>query len=99
MFYLPGVCTQTITKGKQRRARVWNILKSLDKNTIFNEHPVLPTVKSIGRGRPCDIKIGFFFQEVGFLFPEVEFRCVRGENMNQSILSGTVQMYIYVMVN
>ena len=40
MFYLPGVCIQTDTKGKQRKARVRNILKSLDKNTIFNEHPV-----------------------------------------------------------
>ena len=40
VFYLPGVCTQTDTKGKQRKARVRNILKSLDKNTIFNEHPV-----------------------------------------------------------
>ena len=40
VFYLPGVCTQTDTKGKQRKARIRNILKSLDKNTIFNEHPV-----------------------------------------------------------
>ena len=40
VIYLPGVCTQTDTKGKQRKARVRNILKSLDKNTIFNEHPV-----------------------------------------------------------
>ena len=40
VFYLPGVCTKTDTKGKQRKARVRNILKSLEKNTLFNEHPV-----------------------------------------------------------
>ena len=40
VIYLPGVCTQTDTKGKQRKARVQNILKYLGKNTIFNEHRV-----------------------------------------------------------
>ena len=40
VFYLPGVCTYMDTEGKQRKARVRNILKSLEKNTIFNEHPV-----------------------------------------------------------
>ena len=40
MFYLPGECTHTDTEGKQREARVRNILKSSGKNTIFNEHPV-----------------------------------------------------------
>ena len=40
VFYLPGVCTHTDTKEKQRKTRVRNILKSLGKNTIFNEHPV-----------------------------------------------------------
>ena len=40
VFYLPGECTHTDTEGKQRAARVRNILKSLEKNTIFNEHPV-----------------------------------------------------------
>ena len=40
VFYLPGVCTHTDTEGKQRKARVRNILKSSEKNTIFNEHPV-----------------------------------------------------------
>ena len=39
VFYLPGVCTYTDTKGKQRKARVRNVLKSSEK-TIFNEHPV-----------------------------------------------------------
>ena len=34
------VCTHTDTEGKQRKARARNILKSLDKNTLFNEHPV-----------------------------------------------------------
>ena len=28
VFYLPSVCTHTDTKGKQRKVRVWNILKS-----------------------------------------------------------------------
>ena len=40
VFYLPGVCTHTDTEGKQRKARVRKILKSPEKNTIFNEHPV-----------------------------------------------------------
>ena len=40
VFYLSGMCTHTNTEGKQREARVWNILKSSEKNTIFNEHPV-----------------------------------------------------------
>ena len=40
VFYLPGVCTHTDTEGKQRKARVRNILKSFEKNTIFNEHRV-----------------------------------------------------------
>ena len=31
VFYLPGVCTHTDTEGKQRKARVRNILKSSDK--------------------------------------------------------------------
>ena len=37
---MSGVCTHTDTKGKQRKARVRNVLKSSEKNTIFNEHPV-----------------------------------------------------------
>ena len=41
VFYLPVVCTHTDTKGKQRQTRVRNILKALEKKTIFNEHPVL----------------------------------------------------------
>ena len=39
VFYLPGVCTHTDPEGKQRKARVRNILKSSEK-TILNEHPV-----------------------------------------------------------
>ena len=31
VFYLPGVCTHTDTERKQRKARVWNILKSSGK--------------------------------------------------------------------
>ena len=38
VFYLPGVCTHTDTKGKQRKTRVRNILKSLEKK--FNEDSV-----------------------------------------------------------
>ena len=40
VFYLLVVCTHTDTEGKQRKARIRNILKSSEKNTIFNEHPV-----------------------------------------------------------
>ena len=40
VFYLPCVCTHTDTEGEQRKARVRNILKSAEKNTIINEHPV-----------------------------------------------------------
>ena len=36
VFYLPGVCTHTDTKGKQRK----EYFKIFGKNTIFNEHPV-----------------------------------------------------------
>ena len=40
VFYLPGVCTHTDTEGKQREARVGNILKSSEKtqylmNTLY----------------------------------------------------------------
>ena len=31
VFYLPGECTHTDTEGQQRKARVRNILKSLEK--------------------------------------------------------------------
>ena len=41
VFYLPDVCTHTDTEGKQRKARIRNILKFLEKNTIFNEHSVV----------------------------------------------------------
>ena len=37
VFYLPGVCRHT---DIVRKNRVRNILKSLEKNTIFNEHSV-----------------------------------------------------------
>ena len=40
VFYLPGMCTHTETEGEQRKARDRYILKSSEKNTIFNEHPV-----------------------------------------------------------
>ena len=40
VFYLPGVCTHTDTEGKQRKARVWNILKPSERtqnliNTLY----------------------------------------------------------------
>ena len=40
VFYLPGMCTHTDTEGKQRKARVRNILKSSEKtqylmNTLY----------------------------------------------------------------
>ena len=41
VFDLPCVCKHTDAQGKQRKARVRNIFISLEKNTIFNEHPVL----------------------------------------------------------
>ena len=31
VFYLPGVCTHTDTKGKQRKDRVRNVFKKLEK--------------------------------------------------------------------
>ena len=40
VFYLPCVCTHTDTEGEQRKVRVRKILKSSEKKTIFNEHPV-----------------------------------------------------------
>ena len=36
VFYLPGVCTHTDAEGKQTS----EYLKKIEKNTIFNEHPV-----------------------------------------------------------
>ena len=52
VFYLPCVCSHTDTEGEQRKARVRNILRSLKKNTIINEHPVfggaLLVLSSIG---------------------------------------------------
>ena len=41
VFYLPGVCTNNDTEGKQKKARVRDISKNSEKNTIFNEHPVV----------------------------------------------------------
>ena len=36
VFYLPGVCTHTDTEGKQSP----EYFLKIEKNTIFNEHPV-----------------------------------------------------------
>ena len=38
VFYLPGVCTYTNIEVKQRSQEYF---KTLEKNTIFNEHPVV----------------------------------------------------------
>ena len=46
VFYMPGVCTHTDTEGEQRKTRVRNILKSLEKNTILNENPVVTVINS-----------------------------------------------------
>ena len=43
VFYLPGVCTHTDTKGKQSKDRVRNILKSLEKTQYLMNHPVAST--------------------------------------------------------
>ena len=40
VFYLPDVCTHSNTEGIQRKTRVRNILKSVERNTIFYEHHV-----------------------------------------------------------
>ena len=40
VFYLPCVFTHTNTKEEQRKARVRKNHNILNKNTIFNEHPV-----------------------------------------------------------
>ena len=40
VFYLPGMCTHTDTEGKRRKARA-DYFKNFEKNTIFNEHPVV----------------------------------------------------------
>ena len=39
VFYLPGECTHTDTKGKQRKTSQ-EYSKIFGKNIIFNEHPV-----------------------------------------------------------
>ena len=51
VFYLPGVCTHTDTEGKQSP----EYFKIFGKNTIFNEHPVVPCelfCPSVGRDWP-----------------------------------------------
>ena len=42
VFYLPGVCTHTHNKGKQRKARVRNILKFLEKTQYLMNTLYLP---------------------------------------------------------
>ena len=64
VFYLPGVCTHTDAEGKQRKARVRNILKSLDKNTIFNEHPVYVVLYMLPRKFSFFVLLSFVFFHV-----------------------------------
>ena len=55
VFYLPGVCTHTDTEGKQIKARVRNISKSSEKNTIFDVTPCCSEIKLL-----VDLRIPFF---------------------------------------
>ena len=41
VFYL-RLCTHTDTEGEPKKARVQNIFENLLKNTLFNEHLVVP---------------------------------------------------------
>ena len=59
VIYLPGVCTYTDTEGKQRKARVWNILEFSEKNTIFNEDPVSDERPGAARRRGTMLRVGF----------------------------------------
>ena len=48
VFYLPGVCTYIDTEGKQRKTRVRNIIKSLEKtqylmNTLYIKVDIKPS--------------------------------------------------------
>ena len=61
VFYLPALCTQTDTEGKQSS----EYFDKFGKNTIFNEHPVS------GSWQMTDILSGFqfdffFFRGSGF---------------------------------
>ena len=69
VFYLPGVCTHTDTQGKQRKAKVWNIFKKSEKNTIFNKHHV-SSIPEIKRTFMSILHIKSFF---GFMDQEYEF--------------------------
>ena len=70
--FLPAWCVYTHWhRGKQRKARVRNILKSSGKNTIFNEDPVYPWVCK-GRHVACVWRVclpasGRFLQDSGLL--------------------------------
>ena len=48
VFFLPDMCTQFDTEGKQRKVRVRKYFKIFEKKTIFYEHPV-----SGGYGDSC----------------------------------------------
>ena len=51
VFYLPGVCTQTDTEGKQRKARVRNILKKWEKTQYSMD--TLYLVETRASSPPC----------------------------------------------
>ena len=55
VFYLPALCTQTDTEGKQSS----EYLEKFGKNTIFNEHPVFKSLLST--------KVGGSFPELNTL--------------------------------
>ena len=71
VFYLPCVRTHTDTEGEQRKVRVRNILKSLEKtqylmNTLYMH--TLPTAKVICRGRLAPIYcVMLLFKDLGWL--------------------------------
>ena len=78
VFYLPGVCTHTDTEGKQRKARVQNILKCSEKTQYYSECRVrFQCVKACARAFICQCAL--------FVFPESSHQKSSGF---QSVLFG-----------
>ena len=70
VFYLPCVCTHTLTRRENRERPEFGIFKNLrKKNTIFNEHPVVDVKR---RGLCLDTAsaacICIQFISIGFLW-------------------------------
>ena len=62
---LPAWCMYThYHRGKTEKARVQNILKSLKKNTIFNEHPVCKRTANHTYKLPLSIRLNIFSDRV-----------------------------------